>query len=229
MRRAVGVLLLLVGLLAIVGGSATALLLGPDGRGTTGPHPVDTDAVALVTAPGVLSWSGATISVDVSVPGDRPVFVGLGNTVDVEDYLGETRRTEVTSYAVPWDLATADAPGDDFLPAAPTAVDWWLAGSSGQGGAQMSVLLPDQTVSLAVLAVGDQTLEGVAVTASYDQAGGFGIGLGTLGLGIGVGILGWTVFASRPFRRQDLDDEGRESAASEPEQPVPPRRRGEGT
>ncbi|CAN5195103.1 hypothetical protein BH24ACT12_BH24ACT12_13140 [soil metagenome] len=44
MRRAVGVLLLLCSVLAILGGTAIAVLLGPDGRSTTGPHPIDTDA-----------------------------------------------------------------------------------------------------------------------------------------------------------------------------------------
>ncbi|MBA2550885.1 MAG: hypothetical protein H0V13_07520 [Nocardioidaceae bacterium] len=39
-----GVLLLLCSVLAILGGTAIAVLLGPDGRSTTGPHPIDTDA-----------------------------------------------------------------------------------------------------------------------------------------------------------------------------------------
>ncbi len=193
MRRGLGALLLLCAMLATLGGAALALLLGPDGRSTTGPHPIGTDAVAMVTAPGVLSWSGATISIAVSMPEDRPAFVGLGNTVDVEDYLGGTHRSEVTSYRVPWQLSTVDTSGADFLPAAPTAVDWWLASGSGRGGAQLTVLLPEESVSLAVIAVGNQTLEGAAVTASYDQPGGFGIGLGTVAVGIGIGLLGWVV------------------------------------
>lgn len=203
MRRVVGLLLMLLALLAVLAGAAMAVLLGTDGRTGTGPHPIDTDAAAVVTAPGLISWSGATISIDVSMPGDRPVFVGLGNTVDVENYLADTRRTQVTSYAVPWDVTSSDAPGEEFLPAAPTAVDWWLASGSGQGGAQLSVLLPDESVSLAVLAVGSQTLDGVEVTASYDRPGGFGTGLGAVGLGVGLGLFGWIAFAGRPLRRDE--------------------------
>jgi hypothetical protein len=42
MRRVIGVLLVLVGLAAIAGGVAIAVVLGPDGRAVTGPHAVDT-------------------------------------------------------------------------------------------------------------------------------------------------------------------------------------------
>jgi hypothetical protein len=54
-----------------------------------------------VTAPGVISWAGPTISVDVTVPDDKPVFDGVANTVDVEDYLQTTDRIVLDRLRLP--------------------------------------------------------------------------------------------------------------------------------
>jgi len=208
MRRVVGVLLLLAGAGAVLGGIAVAVLLGPDGRAITGPHPVDTDAKALVTAPGVISWAGPTVSVDVTVPDDKPVFVGVGNTVDVEDYLLDTDRTVLRDLSIPWDATTERVDGRPYVPAAPTAVDWWLATGSGQGGAVATFELPEQTVSVAVVALGETDLDGMTITGSYDVTGGFGIALGVVALGVGVVVLGWVALRGRVVAYEDeWDDE----------------------
>jgi hypothetical protein len=192
------------------------VLLGTDNRAVTGPHSMSFDGVALVTAPEVLSWAGPTVTVLVELPDDRPVFVGLGNAVDVTDYLSDTRVQRVESYEVPWTVTTSEVAGQDFVPAAPTALDWWLAQSAGQGGASLTFRLPEETVSLAVIGVGDTTLEGLHVTASYDVAGGFGIGLGLVGLGLGLAVFGWLA-----FRRASVDPEEWEAEDWADEEPEP--------
>lgn len=207
MRRLVGILLMLTAVGCSLAGSAMAIVLGPDSRAVTGPHPMSFDGVALVTAPQVISWAGPTVTVAVELPGQTPVFVGLGNAVDVADYLRTTRLKRVDSFQVPWTVTTSEVGGRDFVPAAPTALDWWLAQSAGQGGAAITFPLPDQTVSLAVIAIGDATLEGLEVTASYDVKGGFGIGLGLAGFGIGLALFGWIAFRRGANPRGWDDDE----------------------
>jgi hypothetical protein len=175
-----------LGAVLAVLGIAVMLVLGPDSRFTTGPHDVDTDGVAVVTAPGVISWRNLRVDVLVEVPVDKPVFVGLGNTVDVQDYVGGTQRLEVTSFRVPWTVRTREVDGRPALPGAPTALDWWLADSAGLGGAAISTRLPDESVSLAVLAVGASDLSGLRVTFAYGVEGGFARGTAALLVGVGL-------------------------------------------
>lgn len=177
---------IVVGALLALLGAAVMVVLGPDSRFTTGPHRVDTDGVAVVTAPGVISYRGLQVDVLVEVPVDKPVFVGIGNTVDVDDFLKDTKRLEVTSFHVPWTVRTEQRDGRPALSSAPTALDWWVADSAGLGGAAISTTLPDESVSLAILSVGASDLSGLRVTFAYGIRGGFGMGLGAVLLGLGL-------------------------------------------
>jgi hypothetical protein len=222
MRRVMGVLLMLVAVLALALGAGTAVVLGTDNRAQTGPHHVDTSAPVLLTSPDVLGWAGFTVTVTVDVDEDQEVFVGAANAVDVADYVGQTQRTEITSFGLPWDISTRDVFGNQALPAAPGQVDWWVAQSAGSGATTMSVELPEQAFSLVVIAVGGGDLDGVEITASYDVDGGFGIGLGLIGFAIGVALFGWIAFQGRPVvRYEEIEDEDDEyaddaGAAAEP-------------
>jgi hypothetical protein len=207
MRRVVGILLMLVAVLALALGIGVAIVLGTDNRAQTGPHPIETSSPVLLTSPDVLRWAGPTVTVTVDVDQDQQVFVGAANAVDVADYVGATQRTEITSYRLPWDISTRDVFGNQALPAAPGAVDWWVAQSTGAGSATLSVELPEQAFSLVVIAVGGGDLDGVEVTASYDVDGGFGVGLGLVGFAIGVALFGWIAFQGRPLVRVEEDDE----------------------
>src|SRR5665811_2151834 len=59
MRRKAGLGIMLAGILVALFGVAIMAVLGPDGRIKSGPHEVDTDGIAIVTAPRVISWTGA--------------------------------------------------------------------------------------------------------------------------------------------------------------------------
>ncbi|RYI98637.1 MAG: hypothetical protein EON52_27770, partial [Actinomycetales bacterium] len=97
MRTKLGWVATVLGAALVLAGLAVAVLLGPDSRFTTGPHTVETDGVAIVTRPGVVSWKGLQVDVLAEVPVNKPVFVGVGNSVDVQSYVSRTRRLEVTS------------------------------------------------------------------------------------------------------------------------------------
>ena len=185
MRTKVGWIVTILGALVAVAGLAVMIVLGPDSRFTTGPHQIDTDGIAVVTAPSVISWKGVQVDVLAEVPVNKPVFVGIGNSVDVEDYVKDTRRIEVTSFSTPWTMDTRDVDGRDGFSGAPTALDWWIAGSAGLGGARISTVLPDETVSAAILSVGASNLQGLEVSLAYGIKGGFAKGAGLVLIGLG--------------------------------------------
>lgn len=190
MRAKAGWGVAIIGVLIALLGIAMMLYLGPDGRKSSGPHPVETDGIAIVTAPKALSWVGLRIDVLAELPANKPVFVGLGNAVDVDDYIDKTARIEVDSFHTPWTVKTSKVSGESNLPAAPTSVDWWIASSAGLGGAGIDASLPSQTVRLAILSVGSSNLRGLNLTVAYGIKGGFAKGAGLALLGLGAVWLG---------------------------------------
>lgn len=207
MRTRMSWVLTVLGALCAVAGLAVMLILGPDSRFSTGPHKVETDSIAVVTAPKLISWADVQIDVLAEVPAQKPVFVGLGNSVDVQNYVGDTRRLEVTRFHTPWDLKTRQVEGQPGLPGAPTALDWWLAQGAGRGGASFSTNLPDETVSLAILSVGDSNLTGLKVSLAYGVKGGFTKGLGLLLFGIGCVLLSRLLRRGEDIWAHDEDDD----------------------
>jgi hypothetical protein len=201
MRRFVGIVLMVIAVVTALAGAGLAILLGTDNRTTTGPHEVETNTPVLVTRPDVLSWAGPTITLTVDVEPGQEIFVGAANAVDLADYVASTRRTEVTDFRPPWDIATEDVEGVNRLPVAPGNLDWWVARAVGTGSATLSVELPEQAFALAVIAIGGGDLGGMRVTAAYVLDGGFGIGLGMVGFAIGLGLFGWIAFQGRPMVR----------------------------
>jgi hypothetical protein len=191
MRTRLGWALAVLGVVVALLGLALALVLGPDSRFTTGPHKIRTDGIAVVTEPKVISWADVQIDLLAEVPVRKPVFVGLANSVDVQNYVGRTQRLEVTGFQRPWTITTRQVDGRAGLPGAPTAVDWWIAQSAGLGGASISTRLPDETVSAVVLSVGSTNLSGLEITLAYGIKGGFSKGIGLLLLGLGVAWAGW--------------------------------------
>lgn len=202
MRRVVGILLMLFAVLMATLGAGIAIVLGTDNRAETGPHRIATSSPVVVADPDVFSWAGPTVTMRIDVAKDQQVFVGAGNAVDIADYVGSSQRTEITSYKAPWSIETHDVVGDAPLPAAPGAVDWWVAQSTGTGSATISFRLPEQAFSLVVIAVGGDNLDSLRVTASYDIDGGFGIGLGLIGFAVGLALFGWIAFQGRPLVRE---------------------------
>lgn len=185
MRTRFGWAFAVLGALVALLGLAMMVYLGPDSRVATGPHAVQTDGIAVVTAPKVISWADVQVDVLAEVPVRKPIFVGLGNSVDVQNYVAKTSRLEVTGFHTPWKVEQHQVDGQVNLPGAPTAVDWWLAESAGLGGASISTTLPDQTVSIAILSVGSSNLTGLEVSLAYGVKGGFAKGTGLLLLGLG--------------------------------------------
>jgi hypothetical protein len=203
MRTRWGWALVVLGVLLGAIGAAAMVALGPDNRFTTGPHAIETDDIAVVTAPRAIRWADVQVDILAEVPVRKPIFVGIGNAVDVQDYLAKTQRLEVTSFKRPWKLQTRQIKGKPNLPSAPTAVDWWIDSSAGLGGASISMQLPDETVSVAIVSVGSSNLAGLQVTLAYGVKGGFAKG-GALVL-IGAAAV-WAGLLVRR-QREDYDED----------------------
>ncbi|MET0929691.1 MAG: hypothetical protein ABWX74_09235 [Aeromicrobium sp.] len=206
MRTRSGWALSVLGVLVAILGAAAMVLLGPDSRFTTGPHAIETDDIAVVTAPRAIRWADVQVDVLAEVPVRKPIFIGVGNAVDVQDFVGRTQRLEVTTFRRPFDLETREVKGTANLPGAPTSLDWWIDSAAGLGGASISTQLPDQTVSIAILSVGSSNLSGLEVTLAYGVKGGFAKGAAVLLLGLAVTVLGVVVRRGGPWS-DDEDDE----------------------
>jgi len=204
----------LLGALVALLGLAMMIVLGPDGRVISGPHAIETDGIAVVTAPKAIEWAGVRVGVLAELPVNKPVFVGMGNTVDVDNYIKNTERLEVDEFHAPWKVHTRIVRGKKNLPAAPTALDWWIDDNAGLGGASIDTTLPDETVSLAILSVGFSNLKGLKVTTAYGVEGGFVKGSGFVLFGLGGIWLGRLLRRGDEFWREeyadDAEDEGDE-------------------
>ncbi|MET0928307.1 MAG: hypothetical protein ABWX74_02265 [Aeromicrobium sp.] len=206
MRTRSGWALSVLGVLVAILGAAAMVLLGPDSRFTTGPHAIETDDIAVVTAPTAIRWADVQVDVLAEVPVRKPIFIGVGNAVDVQDFVGRTQRLEVTTFRRPFDLETREVKGTANLPGAPTSLDWWIDSAAGLGGASISTQLPDQTVSIAILSVGSSNLSGLEVTLAYGVKGGFAKGAAVLLLGLALTVLGVAVRRGGPWSDDEDDD-----------------------
>ncbi|MET0930962.1 MAG: hypothetical protein ABWX74_15690 [Aeromicrobium sp.] len=207
MRTRTGWALSVLGVLVAILGAAAMVVLGPDSRFTTGPHAIETDDIAVVTAPEAITWAGVQVDVLAEVPVRKPIFIGVGNAVDVQDFVGTAKRLEITEFRRPFALETRELEGEANLPGAPTSLDWWITSAAGLGGASISTQLPDETVSIAILSVGSSNLSGLEVTLAYGVKGGFAKGAAALFVGLAVLVLGVLVRRGRAGADDDLDDE----------------------
>lgn len=197
MRRFASALLVVAAVGCLLVGVALAAVFGTDDRARTGPHQVGGSAAVLTSAPDLLRVAGPVVQVTAQLPDDRPVFLGVGNAVDVASYTHQVALTSIDAVSVrpsrshPLRLGLSRVGGAARLPAPPSDIDWWLASSSGQGQAVLLVELPTDPASLVVAALDDEPLDDLVLTASYLLPGAFGIGLGLVGLGLGLAIFAW--------------------------------------
>jgi hypothetical protein len=203
MRTTSGWVLSALGVVIAIVGVVAMIVLGPDSRFTTGPHAIETDDIAVVTAPAAIRWADVQVDILAEVPVRKPVFIGIGNAVDVQDFVAKTQRLEITRFRRPFDLKTREVDGQPSLPGAPTALDWWIDSSAGLGGASISAQLPDQTVSIAVLSVGSSNLSGLQVTVAYGIKGGFAKGASLVFVGAAAVLLGLMLLRRRPDGTDD--------------------------
>jgi hypothetical protein len=90
----------------------------------------------VVTTPAALALDGPSVRVVVTAADARQdVFVGVGRAADVEAYLGNVARTEVTG--VRGSRALLSASGSDADLPEPSGVDVWALAMTGRGTASL--------------------------------------------------------------------------------------------
>jgi hypothetical protein len=138
-----GAVLTAAGAAAATGGVALALFAGTDGTVSTGHHGVTSATTALVSADGDIDggdtgpFDAPTLSVSVE-DSDKPVFVGIGPTEDVDRFLSGAAVETVTDFELwPFDLDT-DIRDGTRSPGSPLDETFWVAQSDGATSAATS-------------------------------------------------------------------------------------------
>jgi hypothetical protein len=133
LRIGIGVALVVLGLFATVGGVALVSLVGADGSVGLAPTRLIGSGYAI-TLPQVDVPSlpdGQHVRLDVSLEqGDRPLFLGIGPTSDVDAYLRDVPIDVIEQIDQPGAATTSPVTGN-AEPAAPEAQPFWAITATG--------------------------------------------------------------------------------------------------
>lgn len=205
LRRLGGWLLVVVGLLFAVAGTAAAVVVGPDNQVDAGTSKVSSPGAAVVTAPGVIGIAGPTVRLEATSSAGE-VFLGAGAEVDVRDLVAAVTRTQVDDVTMPGgDLKTSEVQGDaDFLAGVPD-LDWWLESDAGDP-AVIEFPLPDKPISVVLMNADGSAPVAADVSVALSVPGLFWGMIALLVLGIGLLLFGWLVLRrARALRRTEPD------------------------
>ncbi len=134
---AVGILMVLLGLLVMAGGAATAALFGSDGSLSTAPARVSGNGVALVVEDIAIDASSipvpegvGVLTLSVSDPRGRQMFVGSADGDTVDTYLTGAPYDVVVQVAAGRDGSTRAVPGSQ-RPPPPATQPFWTRQATG--------------------------------------------------------------------------------------------------
>jgi hypothetical protein len=199
-------------LLALAGGAIFAAF-GSDGVLSTGRHDFSTPTSALVSETASIddtadlpdALGDTRVRVDARADGNRPVFVGIGRTADVDRYLAGAAVDEVTDFdAGPFESNFSidrDRHAGTATPAAPGAQSFWVARSAGRDTAAVDWKVRDGDYRVVVMNADGS--RGVATQAKFGVDVPYlpGIGIGILIGGVllaAVGVTSMALGARRP-------------------------------
>lgn len=132
-----GITMVVIGLLATIGGVAVMVLVGPDGTFSMPDRQAQGDGHALVfdalAIRGDLPTSGdLATTLDLTVHGvSQDVFVGIGPTPMVRNYLDDAAIDKVVQVNWPGGVRTETVPGTG-TPQPPAEQTFWSAHDSGR-------------------------------------------------------------------------------------------------
>ncbi|WP_410786525.1 hypothetical protein [Kribbella sp. C-35] len=203
-RITLGLLLALSGLLAAIAGAVAAFwLVGPDNTISTPRRELASTGLAVVTAPSLLDRHGPTLHVSAS--GDKPLFIGVGQDLDVRDYLSGTAHTQLTQFDPPATFGTQELRGDTKKLTPPGQLDWWVA-QSAPGSQAVTWPIQDGLYDVVVMNADGTPAVGAQVTFGVQVHRLFGICLLVLGAGVLVLALGLAlVLRRRPVVKEIAD------------------------
>ena len=212
----VGILMVLIALALVVPGGVLLGMWGTqrdaDGFFQTSDRTLQSSGYALVTpdvdlnmGPLVGDWlptgGRAAIRIEAGSSGGAPLFIGIGPTVMVDDYLEGVEYDEVTNFGWAWEQVEYQHLSGVAPSSAPATQDFWVVQQEGSGDQTLEWDVEDGNWT-AVVMNADAT---APVSARVSLGGRFDI-LFTIALGmvivgvilLGVGILLIVLGARRP-------------------------------
>ena len=174
LKLGLGITSALIGVMLSLAGFGLLALVGFDGRFTTPSASASTDAHAIVFdaifVEGDLPIRGSfatTLRVDVRAH-DGEVFVGVGDSLDVERYLEGVAIAEANELRWPGGtLGTTEQPGSQ-RPAPPDTQRFWVASDAGAGERTIEWTLDRGNWTLVVMNADAAAGVGVEGTATVD-------------------------------------------------------------
>src|SRR5215211_2555106 len=149
-RTALGLLLTLTGLVVTLAGAVAAFwLVGPDNTMTTSSRQLSSNGLAVITAPGLLDRHGPVLH--VTATGERPVFVGVGQDLDVSNYLAGAAHTRLIRFEPPSTFGAQETRGGVARLTPPGELDWWVAQSGGEGKQSIAWAIQDGRYDVVVM------------------------------------------------------------------------------
>ena len=133
LRIAIGVALVVLGLFATVGGVALVALVGADGSVGIAPTRLIGSGYAItlpqLDVPGLPAGQHVTLDIALQQT-DRPLFVGIGPSGDVNAYLRDVPIDVIEQIDQPGAARTSSITGD-AQPAPPEAQPFWAITATG--------------------------------------------------------------------------------------------------
>ena len=161
LRRLVGVVLILAGLVALVVGGWFARALGTDGTAefTTRP-PAD---LPLVIGPDTNARTDIPLTITATAASDVPITVSIAPPSDARAFLGESRHARVTGIEVrDWALTTSTTGSAD--PLTPALADLWRSQSTSDGRAEVLADLESAPETMIITTPAGSPLTGLEMT-----------------------------------------------------------------
>jgi hypothetical protein len=151
---------------------------------------VDTDGASRVVSHDLFG----SVRVKAHSRDDKPVFVGIARTADVDRYLDSSAHAVLTDVDYDPFRPTYRAAGGERRPLAPGAQDFWAAKASGDGTRTLSWDVEDGDWSVVVMNADGSAGVDAAVSAGaempwLDEAGWAAIGAGLLLLAVAGGLI----------------------------------------
>lgn len=211
---------LLVGLGSIlaIAGTAVAVTIGPDDWLDSASTVVNGDGqTAVTTQYGLVSL---TTPVRVRARSDSgEVFIGASHVIDVEDYLGDASQVTITGFNPLSVSKTADTRSSGSLPAKPSDLDFWRQQASGGGTQEVSGSYGGEPIVF-FISTPDGQSAAMTVSLGIKTPAGFAVGLGA-GL-LGVALIALGVFVGRRRRPGTPAGSPMPSGFTPPPPPPPP-------
>jgi hypothetical protein len=204
-RTAAAIALAALGaVLALAGAGAIGLqLIGGDDDGylskdadlRTDSFALATDQIDLDSVDEIPSSLLGTVRIRIEPDGDRPAFVGIGRTEDVQRYLRGVRHAQVSDIGDDDEATYEEVPGGPAR-RPPGTQRFWSAESSGPGERRLD--WKPQDGEWEVVAMNADGSAGVAIHAEAGAKLGWLIWTG-LGLAVaGIALIGLAVWVSHP-------------------------------